>query len=117
MNSRRPSGTLPAPAIDSVSITDLAAAPIGRDQRPVLVTGIEPTPEPWSPDLIAERVGSTEVPVREIIGGDYISSTQRSMTVRDYLRAIDDPEPGAADPLSGRTTVRRLLPRARETTS
>ncbi len=98
MTSRPPTTPAGASDIQSVDIDQLVSAPIAPDQRPVLVTGLRATQEPWSPDLIAERVGSTSVPVTEIIGGDYMSAKHRTMTIREYLEAIAEPEPGAPFP-------------------
>lgn len=94
------SSSFPAPAqpIETIGIEELTSAPVSPDQRPVLVTGLRATPEPWSPELIADRAGSTEVPVTDIAGGDYMSAGHRTMTVREYLDAIADPQPGAPIP-------------------
>ncbi len=98
MTSHHPAASAARPQIHSVDIADLTAEPIARDQRPVLVTGLRATSEPWSPDVIAERVGSTSVPVTEITGGEYMSANHRTMTIREYLEAIAEPEPGAPIP-------------------
>ena len=87
MSSHHSAASAADSRIQSVDIADLMSAPIEPDQLPELVTGLRATPEPWSPDLLAERVGSTEVPVTEILGGDYMSANRRTMSIREYLDA------------------------------
>ena len=78
--------------------------------RSGLNTQLAATITPWDIDYVVERIGSVEVPVRQIVNGDYRSALRRTMSVRDYIEEVSKPSTIESLPYLSELSYDRYFP-------